>query len=479
MFSSFTPIPSLPTHMICTVTDEEMIIRDSTPHSGQDSNCTGVCCYYSCFGFTTFTDRLSPTLRAAWKQGLKQITKTALPVFGTQWRYLLFSLQALITTVCIILSFASTPLSGENVVRNISLVVCLIMNITERVISWCGCCQSKQSTYNAYSDITRNLLTDILLYPAVIASIMNTLNTKSYNVVFSLWNESIYNVSNAKEAKQDDAINFSMNMLVILLFVVMVYCLRFWQLGSIVRSLLREFKKNVSGAHSTARVFIVVFFMHALIQSIVQILYIVLISYRIQRELSDQLSTNFQIFGVSIYLFIMMVCGGLVPLMGTFMYFITAQKWAEEFSIAFLLDHTPSDPSNVLCHYIDHVEQQFKLLHRYNMQCSGCLFGIIHPLVSPLQLLVTITFFALWVLFVATYPITALDSAQLDLSLSDPSHGFFGLIGTAIVYGLVIILSLLGNLLPLAYGLIGLVMIPFWGLFYTCIGCFLLCKRKS
>lgn len=440
--------------------------------------CTRACCYFSCFGFSLFTDRLSPTLRQAWKEGSRQVIKSALPVFSTPWRYFFLSIQLMVLTACLIISFASTPLSGENIVRNASLGACLLLVTVERFISWCGCCRSKKKAYNRFSDVTRNLLMDISLYPAVIASIMNTLNTRSYNVVVSLWDESIYaNVSNAGIMRRDDAINFSMNLIVVSVFVVMVHVLRLWQLGRIAKRLTGEFKKNVSGARSTARAFLILFFVHVLIWSIVQILYLVLLGYRMQIEMSDP--SQPQVLGVSVYLFIMMISGELLPLVGIFMYFITAQKWAEEFPIAFFLDRIPSQQSVSLDISHDRVEHKFKRLHETNMQCSGCIFGLIHPLVSPLQMMITVSFFALWVLFAFTYPVASVSESSLDLFLSDAAHNLAGVIGTAVVYGLIVLLSLLTNLLPLLYGFLGLALLPFWLLFYIIIACSGLCSKKS
>ena len=436
------------------------------------------CCYNSCFGFTLFTDRLSPSLRQAWAEGTRQIIRTSLPVFSAPWRYLFFSVQLMVIAACIILSFASTPLAGENIVRNASLVACLLLNVTERFVSWCGCCRSKKRTYNRFSDVTRNLLTDVSLYPAVISSIINTLNTRSYNVVLSLWDESVYtNVSNTNIVRRDDTINFAMNLLVIALFVLMVLLLRLWMVGRVAKTLVGEFKKNVSGARSAARIFLIFFFLHVLVLSVVQILYLFLVGYRIQVEMSE--SSQPQVLGVSIYLFIMMVSGELLPLMGIFMYFVTAQKWAEEFPIAFFLDRVPSQRTLSLDISHDRIEHQFKRHHDANMQCSGCLFGLIHPLASPLQLMLTMSFFALWALFAFTYPIASLSGPNLDLFLSDASHGLIGIVGTAAVYGLVVLLSFLTNLLPLLYGLLGLALLPFWALFYIFLTCSALCSKKS
>lgn len=459
-------------------TDEELTIIPASPHHSelQPGPCNA-CFYYSCFGFTIFTDHLSPTLRGAWNSGAKLITDISLPVFSFQSRYIIFATQALITAACMILSFAATPLKNENLVRTLSLIACLIVNVLERVISWCGCCQSKQKTYNAFSDITRNLLTDILLYPAVVASIVNTLNTKSYNTVLSIWNNSVYaNVSNADDVMKEDAINISLNGAVLLLFILMVHGLRLGQLGKIVALLLDKLKEDVSGARSTARVFIIAFFVQVLIWSVVQLLYLVLIGFRVQTEMTE--SSQPQVLGISVYLFIMMICGELVPLLGIFMYFITAQKWAEEFPIAILLNHAPSTQSLSGAVY-DRIKYQFKTLHTTNVKCSGCFFGLLHPLMSPFQLLITMVFFILWLLFVCTFPISTTDSAYFDLSFGNVSSSLLNTVVMAVAYGLVVVLSLIVSLLPLFYGLVGLGMLPFWGLFYTFIGCISLCNTKS
>ena len=471
--------PTPPNTVQC-YTDEEMVIGDlGTPHRRPPPDtCARACCYYSCFGFALFTDRLHPTLRQAWKEGSRQVIKTALPVFSTPWRYFFLSVKLMVVAACIILSFASTPLSGENIVRNASLVACLLVVTTERFISWCGCLGSKKQIYNKFSDISRNLLTDVSLYPAVVASIMNTLNTRSYNVVLSLWDESVYaNVSNVGTVRRDDAINFSMNLLIVLLFVFMVHLLRLWQLGSIAKTLIGEFKKNVSGARSSARVFLILFFVHVLICSIVQILYLLLLGYRMHIEMNDPAQP--QLFGISAYLFVMMVSGELLPLVGIFMYLITTQKWAEEFPIALFLDRIPSVQSLSLDISHERVEHKFKRLHESNMQCSGCIFGLIHPLVSPLQMILAVLFFGLWVLFAFTYPVTSVSRSSINMNLSDVSHNLAGVVGAAIVYGLVVILSLLTNLLPLLYGFLGLAMLPFWLVFYVIVGCSSLCRKKS
>ena len=409
---------------------------------------------------------------------MQQAIKAALPTFSIGWSYFFLCTQLLIISACAILSFASTPLEGENIVRNAALVACLIVNVTERFVSWCNCCGSKKDNYNAFSDITRNLLTDITLYPAVLASIINTLKTRSYNVVLSLWDDSIYgNASRVNIVQRDDSINFSMNLLVVLLFVVMVHLLRLWQAVRIAKTLIGEFKKNVSGARSASRTFLIGFFVHTLLWSIVQILYFCLIGYRLHVEMGEQ--SHPQVLGVSVYLFIMMVAGGLVPIVGIFMYFIMTQKWVEEFPIAFYLDRVPSQHLLSLTLSSDRVERQFKTLHETNVRCSGCLYGLIHPLVSPLQLILTTSFFAMWVLFAFSYPIVSLSATKVDLFLSDASHGLVGLIGTAIVYGAVVLLSFFGNILPLLYGFLGVAMFPFWLLFYTIVSCWSLCSKKS
>ena len=409
---------------------------------------------------------------------MKQVINMSLPVISTQARYILFWLQVLVSITCIVLSVGFNPFDNNGLVRSASLVACLVVNVLERLVPWCGCCSSRKETYNALSDITRNLLTDIFLYPAVIASIVNTLDTHSYNVVLSLFDSSIYaNSSNVNAAIKDDAINFSLNGLILLLFIVMVHFLRIWQLGFVMKSLLASFKNSLSEARSSARVFIVIFFLHVLVQSIVQMLYLFLIGYRVHAEKTDP--SQPQILGVSAYLFIMMVCGGLVPLTGIFMYFITVQKWAEEFPIAFLLDHTPSSLSANQPHTLHRIEHEFRSHHAFNTSCSGCLFGLIHPLVSPLQTLIAVIFFSFWVLFVFTYPISSVTSTGLDLFLSTSSHGLVGTVGVAVVYALIVLLSLLGNLLPIVYGFLGLVMLPFWAIFYTLVGLSSLCHTKS
>jgi hypothetical protein len=469
------PIPGLR-----TIPENEDMTIDPSPDPSDSDSCGKACCYYSCFGFAVFTHRLSRPLRDAWRSGVENVTEMSLPVFSTQVRYILFLIQALVTLACIMTSFATTSFKDENLVRSVCLVACFVVNILERIFS-CGCCHVKRKTYNAYSDITRNVLTDIFLYPAVIASIMNALNTKSYNVVFSLWDSSIYanvsNVSSTNKAVREDAVNFSMNALVLLLFVVMVHVVRLGQLGAIVKSLVGNFKEDVSGARSTSRAFIIIFFVHVLIQSIVQGLYLFLIGFRFRAELNHP--SQPQILGISVYLLTMMVCGELVPLLGVSMYFITAQKWAEEFPIALLLDNIPSQRSlSGTAH--DRVEHQFKALHKFNTKCLGCFFGLLHPLLSPLQILVSAVYFALWLLFVCSYPINNIDATNLDLSLSgNASPGVLGTVGIAVVYGLLVLLSLFGNLLPLIYGFVGLAVFPFWGLFYICVGCASLCRNRS
>lgn len=442
----------------------------------QSGSCS-TCLYYSCFGFAIFTNRLSPALRGAWKSGTKLATDISLPVFSFKSRYFIFATQALITAACMILSFAATSFKNENLVRTVSLTACLIVNVLERVISWCGCCQSKQKTYNAFSDITRNILTDIFLYPAVVASIVSILNTKSYNTVLSIWDNSVYaNVSNADDVKEEDAINISLNGTVLLLFIIMVHGLRIGQLGKIVASLLGKFKVDVSGAGSTARVFIIAFFVHVLIWSVVQLLYLLLIGFRIQTEMTD--SSQPQVLGVSVHLMTMMICGELVPLLGIFMYFITAQKLVEEFPIALLLNHGSSTQSPSGAAY-DRIKYQFKTHHTTNTKCSGCFFGLIHPLMSPFQVLIMMVFFILWLLFACTFPVSSTDSTYLDLSFGNTSPSQWNTVVMAVVYGLVVVLSFLVSLLPLVYGLLGLAMLPFWGLFYMFVACISLCNTKS
>lgn len=400
------------------------------------------------------------------------MTEMSLPVFSTRTRYILFCVQALITIACIVLSVFATSFKEENLVRLVSLAAVIVVNLLERLIYWCGCCKSIRKSYDAYSDITRNFLTEIFLYPAVVASIMNALKNRSYNVVVSLWDSGIYN-STSGTALRDDAINFSLNGLVLVLFIFAVHLLRLGQLGSIVRSLLSKCKENASGARRSSRVFIIGFFLHVLAETVVQFLFLFLIGSRIQTEMST--SSHPSVLGVSVYLLIMMICGMLVPFFGIFLYFLSMQKWLEEFPIVLLIDHTPhnrplSDTT------LERVEWQFKALHAFNTKCAGCVFGLIHPMMSPLQMLAGIAFTILWVLFVFSFPVLELDSTSVELSLGS-SFSSTVVVYMAVVYGFAVIFSFLVNLLPITYGFLGMAVLPFWIPFYLCVGCYSLCSH--
>ena len=401
------------------------------------------------------------------------MTEMSLPVFSTKTRYALFSMQALITVACIVLSFFSTSFENENIVRLVSLAAVFVVNLLERLVYWFGCCDTIKESYDAYSDITRNFLTELFLYPAVIASIMNTLKMHSYNAVVSLWDPGIYkNTSNT--SLQDDAINLSLNGLVLVLFVFVVSFLRLVQLGSIARSLLSKCKERVSRARCSSQVFIVGFFLHVLAATIVQFLFLFLIGSRIQSEMSD-IAHPTALGGVSVYLLIMMVCGELVPFVGTFLYFLSMQKWLEEFPIVLLLDHTPG--SRTLSNTnLDQVEWKFKALHASNNRCTGCVFGFIHPLMSPVQMLINMAFSVLWILFVFSFPVRELSSSTVELSLAPSSSSSpTVVIYMTAVYGFSVLFSFLVNVLPITYGFLGVVVLPFWVPFYCCVACYSLC----
>lgn len=421
-------------------------------------------CYYkTCFGFPVLTSHLSPTLMTAWSQGVSLIAEQSLPVFSRRVRLTLFALQQLMTLgILIALPF----FSPGNWIQLGCLAACVITNTLERVI---GCVQSHRKSYDAVSDITRLFLTEICLYPAVITSFIDVLNSRSYHVVGVLWN-SEENANASDTEIKNTAIDFSLNVAVVLLFILFVYVLKLVQVGIIVRSLTNSFKGKISGATFSAHAFIITFFVHVLAETVIHVLLLCLIVVLMLTDSPPQ--DGLVPVTISNYLITMIVCGELVTLLGSFLYFLSAQKWLEEFPIVLLIDHNPGNWPSASAS--EQIETEFKALHAKNTRCSGCIAGLIHPLMSPFQMLLCMIYAAVWILFAVSFPLKDVTSLEFSFG-SLAAHTNIDTIVIMCVYGFVVLFSFFVNLLPIIFGLLGLALLPFWCVFYACAGCYKLC----
>ena len=181
------------------------------------------------------------------------------------------------------------------------------------------CCGSNwRKSLSQWTELLRNLLSELLLYPLVVCDLFELIDSQTY-----------------KFQSDSDKVSFSYFIIGLFFLVASVYVVRTLIVFMTLRSLRKIPLDFTSTGNETVNV-ITRFLFHVLLQLIVHMLCIIAVAAKILQENGDRVTTG--TVYVSPMLWVVLFTGWLIPLMGTFIYFPVNYFWIEQFSIAMYMN---------------------------------------------------------------------------------------------------------------------------------------------
>ena len=320
-----------------------------------------------------------------------------------------------------------------------------------------------------YASLLRSCFYDLFLYPLLVLSIFRTIRTQSYLIFHGEDNN----------FNDDDTWDFATFTVVASLYVMMVYVLRFSALSSTANSLLLN-HTSVSGSRTFGVVFMRGLLIQIVLQVAIQIMFLMMISVRYQaergggdyymRQEEDGDYAQEDNEGLSLFLKVMIVGGILIPMLALPMYFVSAQKLAEEFPISLFLN-SPSEQRairNTDRSQADTFKTEFARFHKYNASFMGGVANLLQPLFSPIQILLctlyTLLLLSFFVCFGVIHAVNENTSKVETVNAFDA--GLYSNIYnmprsvTEGTFAVCLITTIASNFLPMIYGMVGVVLMP-------------------
>ena len=186
-----------------------------------------------------------------------------------------------------------------------------------------GCCRmskERKEKFNAYFELVRNLVSEALLYPLLICDLFDFI----VGGVF-------------RNVNSDDHLNFTLFVVGSLYLILSVYIMRMFLIVGVVLSLSRlPSMPNSSGSQGSNIRLLKQFSIHIMFQIIMHALLIVSVALKIRHE-NPNFGEQETIFASS-FLWIMVVLGGFLPLVGILTFFVSNYYYMREFTISFWIE---------------------------------------------------------------------------------------------------------------------------------------------
>ena len=358
-----------------------------------------------------------------------------------------------------------------------------------------GCCRmskEKKEKFNAYFELVRNIISEAILYPLLICDLFDFI----VGGVFR-------NVNN------DDHLNFTLFVVGSLYLILAVYIMRIITIAGILLSFRRIPKMPNSSGSQTKNVTLLKWFSaHVLFQIITHALLIISVALKIRQE-NPNFGEQDTIFASS-FLWINVVLGGLLPMVGILSFFVTNYYYMREFSIGFWIEmmamlQAPSftdavfpsedseSPADLAEQFVKNselkkVQKQFQ---RYKSPSwlTKFLFPLRLPLLVTVGMLFVLGLFAFLASLILTQDPVSPTGSTIKVILFDdiPITVAFFLCGLLLMaFNFKIVILMLVFLVLSAVFLVGMcimvvVMLPFVVLVYFplgfCFGCTKCCKN--
>lgn len=186
-----------------------------------------------------------------------------------------------------------------------------------------GCCRMSKEykqKFSTYFELVRNIVSEALLYPLLICDLFDFI----VGGVF-------------RNISTDDRLNFTLFVVGSLYLILSVYIMRmFLIIGSLVSLSRLPKMPNASGYQGNNIRLLKWFSIHIFFQIITHAILIVAVAVKIRHE-NPKFGEQDSIFASS-FLWINVVLGGLIPIVGILSFFVTNYYYMREFTISFWIE---------------------------------------------------------------------------------------------------------------------------------------------
>ena len=427
-------------------------------------------------GLPVTSQRLSPTLGKAWGFGARIARRVLQITVPSRSVYRWLIIQLVLAGLALLFSMMPDRFFMFNVIEwllttvivvsSMDFVATVLLNQPNRTS------RPPVFLFKVLSSFLRSCFYDLFLYPILILTVFSIIRTQSYLIFHGEDN----NLNN------EDTWEFATFSVVASMYVMTVYIMRYSALSSAVSSLLFNYT-GVSGSRKLGEVLLKGFLVQIVAQVAIQIMLLIMICVRYQAEMgggelymrqeddSDNAVENAEgEQGISGFLKVMIAGGILIPMLALPMYFVSVQKLVEEFPITLFLN-SPSEQRairNTTNVDTNAIKAEFSRFHKYNTSSVGALANILQPLFSPVQVVLCALYTLLLLSFFVCFSLTrAIDdeSGRVE-TVNAFKAGLYSDIynmPTAVTKGtfaVALIATVVTNLLPMVYGMVGAVLLP-------------------
>lgn len=426
-------------------------------------------------GFPVTPQKFSPDLQKAWVHGAGVVRRvlniSILSTSGYRWH----GVQLLLTALALLFSMMPNHYLEFYRIQWLLLTVLMLLVVDFAVSVFLNhpnrTSQPAAIRIRGFLAFARSFLYDFFLYPILILSIFQIIQTQSY-LIFDGKGNDFDSVHTWK---------FATLSVVASLYITTVYIMRFGAFSSAVGGLLHN-HINTSGARKASRYFLKGFLLQIVIQVAIQVMLFIMISVRYQAERGggndvymrqdndDSVYDEEEGDGDSISQFLkgMIVGGILIPILSLPMYFVSTQTLVEEFNVSLFLN-SPERRALSSANRIDiqALKTEFSRFHKYNMSSVGGLLNVLQPLFSPLQVILCALHTLLLLSFFICFSLMHMENEGQTVTVNAFKAGLYSNIYrmprsvTEATFAVALLFTIFANALPIFYGIVGAVLLPF------------------
>ena len=426
-------------------------------------------------GFPVTTQKLSGDLQKAWGLGARFVQKVLWITIPSKSVYRWLVMQMLLAGIALLFSMMPHQFFQYDTIQWLLTTVIVIsagdFTLAVFLNSPNRASQSVAVQLKTCFGLVRSFFYDLFLYPTLILSILQLIQTQSYLI--------FHGQSNSFE--NEDSWQFATFSVIASLYVMTVYSMRFGVFSSAVGGLLHNHTNITTGSKKASALFLKGFLAQNVIQIAVQIMMLIMISVRYQAERGRV--NNYYMrqedgggYGeddgetVSKFLKVMIAGGLLIPILALPMYFVSMQKQVEEFPISLYLN-SPSEQRAIRRTSqtdTNTFRNDFNRFHNYNVSFVGALANVLQPLFSPVQVvlcaLYTLLLLSFFVCFSVTHSVNE-DAGRLE-TVNAFSAGLYSDVYnmprkvTEATFVVALLLTIVANFLPILYGMLGAFLLP-------------------
>ena len=460
-------------HVIATVFCAEPRTPSNQVESGLHSRSPCSLLYQIWRGFPKTPQKFSPDLQKAWVHGAgvvrRVLSASILSNSGYRWH----GVQLLLTALALLFSMMPDHFFEFYRIQWLLLTVVILLVVDFALSLFLNhpnrTSQPAAIRIRGFLTFARSFFYDLFLYPVLILSIFQIIQTQSY-LIFG---------GKGNGFDSEHTWKFATFSVIASLYITTVYIMRFGSFNSAIGSLLHN-HTNTSGARKNSRFFLKGFLLQIVIQIALQVMLLIMISVRYQaergggnvymRQDNDDSVYEEEGDGNTISQFLKgMIAGGLlIPILSLPMYFVSTQILVEEFNVSLFLN-SPEQRALSSANRIDiqALKTEFSRFHKYNMSGVGGLLNILQPLFSPIQVILCALHTLLLLSFFLCFSLMHMENEGETVTVSAFKAGLYSDIYSMprsvieATFAVALLLTIFANALPTFYGIVGAVLLPF------------------